>query len=266
MTYTNIELSFLEAAYLGNTLGYKLPKCIEVSWSDRVHGIAKITGATKALEKLLIDRLVWWGGFLDLKKVFTPESLLFCPWGGFIALVLSQQVGARKVYHISAFTGRKKAPSSYKNNQFITSFGITAEEAAYDLTKLAYYQNEAKPYENPYSVGDVLYSSWGSDQTNISFYQAIKINGLSITVRPIKALTHHNKEIQKDAKGREIEVDTMTSEKAPALNEFDGKEITKKVSASGSIKISSYETANALEYEEKFGVRFYKPKHATGYA
>jgi hypothetical protein len=75
----------------------------------------------------------------------------------------------------------------------------------------------------------------------------------------IKALTHHNKELQIDTKGPEIEVDTMTGEKTSTLHEFEGEEIIKKVSALGSIKISSHETASALVHEEKFGRVFITP-------
>ena len=40
--------------------------------------------------------------------------------------------------------------------------------------------------EHPIKVGDVLYSSWGYEQTNIDFYQVIRLRGKKqIVVRPI---------------------------------------------------------------------------------
>lgn len=40
-------------------------------------------------------------------------------------------------------------------------------------------------FENPAKVGDILYSSWGYDQTNIDFYQVVAVNGKQITIREI---------------------------------------------------------------------------------
>lgn len=34
-------------------------------------------------------------------------------------------------------------------------------------------------------VGDIFYTSWGYDQTNVDFYQVVKISGLKIQVREI---------------------------------------------------------------------------------
>lgn len=39
---------------------------------------------------------------------------------------------------------------------------------------------------NPYKVGDILYSSWGYDQTNVDFYQIVEVMAKSIELRKIK--------------------------------------------------------------------------------
>ena len=51
--------------------------------------------------------------------------------------------------------------------------------------RMAEYAAERKDAVNPYKVGDVFRSSWGYDQTNINYYQAIKVTAKSITVREI---------------------------------------------------------------------------------
>lgn len=40
-------------------------------------------------------------------------------------------------------------------------------------------------FVNPYKVGDVLYDSWGYEQTNIDFYQVVEIKNKSIVIREI---------------------------------------------------------------------------------
>ncbi len=40
---------------------------------------------------------------------------------------------------------------------------------------------------NPYKLGDIVYDSWGYDQTNIDWYQVAKVTKRSITLRPIAA-------------------------------------------------------------------------------
>lgn len=38
---------------------------------------------------------------------------------------------------------------------------------------------------NPFKVGDVLYDSWGYDQTNIDFYQVVAVGPKSVKIREI---------------------------------------------------------------------------------
>ena len=42
-----------------------------------------------------------------------------------------------------------------------------------------------KRVRHSFQIGDILVSSWGYDQTNISFYQVVALNGASmVTVKP----------------------------------------------------------------------------------
>ena len=43
-------------------------------------------------------------------------------------------------------------------------------------------EQERKNFSNPYKVGDLLYSSWGYDQTNIDFYKVLAVSGKSIKI------------------------------------------------------------------------------------
>lgn len=44
---------------------------------------------------------------------------------------------------------------------------------------------ERKLVTNPYKKGDILYSSWGYDQTNIDFYKVLEVKAKSIVMVPI---------------------------------------------------------------------------------
>jgi hypothetical protein len=46
-------------------------------------------------------------------------------------------------------------------------------------------REEAKKQGNPYKVDDLLYDSWGYDQTNIDFYQVVEVKGWKVILRRI---------------------------------------------------------------------------------
>lgn len=45
---------------------------------------------------------------------------------------------------------------------------------------------------HPLTVGTVLYSSWGYDQTNIDFYEVVKATAKTVTIRGIKQVRTHD--------------------------------------------------------------------------
>ena len=42
-------------------------------------------------------------------------------------------------------------------------------------------------YQVPFKPGDIIYNSWGYDQTNVDFYQVTRCTKSSVFIRPIKA-------------------------------------------------------------------------------
>jgi hypothetical protein len=73
---------------------------------------------------------------------------------------------------------------------------------------------------NPFQVGDIVYDSWGYDQTNIYFYQVIEVKNKSVVIQHIK--------------GKMIPSDgycSMSGLTAPVPNSFYGDPILKKVNA-----------------------------------
>lgn len=69
--------------------------------------------------------------------------------------------------------------------------------------------------KNPYKVGDILYDSWGYDQTNIDFYQVTRTSPKSVWIRPIAA---------EQVKGSE---EFMSARVKPVKDKFIGEEIRK---------------------------------------
>ncbi|BFQ96361.1 hypothetical protein DAT1711_15850 [Enterococcus cecorum] len=39
----------------------------------------------------------------------------------------------------------------------------------------------------PYQVGDIFYSSWGYEQTNVTFWQIVKLTEKTAWFRPLKS-------------------------------------------------------------------------------
>ena len=69
----------------------------------------------------------------------------------------------------------------------------------------------------PYKPGDIIYNSWGYDQTNIDFYQVTRCTKASVFIRQIKG------EFASSA-GCD-----MAAYVTPLKNEFTGEEIRKKI-------------------------------------
>jgi len=81
------------------------------------------------------------------------------------------------------------------------------------------------------NVGDIMYSSWGYDQTNIDFYQVTKIVGAnSVQIRPIS---------------ERIERSEGHSDYVVAVKDsFRGEAVTKRVQPGNYIRIASYAHAS----------------------
>jgi hypothetical protein len=98
---------------------------------------------------------------------------------------------------------------------------------------------EVTALEAPVVVGDIFYSSWGYDQTNIDFYQVVKVGKAMISLRQIdKRVTR--------ARG-EPEEYVM-----PTANKFVGPVITKKLKLYSDrpfVELNSY--ANAYKWDGK---------------
>lgn len=104
-------------------------------------------------------------------------------------------------------------------------------------------------------VGDVLVCSWGYEQTNVDYFQVIKMVGkASVEVRPIASETADDEAIG------------MTGYCVPAVNRFTGEPVTYRVREGNSIKVKSYMTATKKEKMMIAGISLFTPDRWTAYA
>lgn len=61
------------------------------------------------------------------------------------------------------------------------------QEAKQARKKAAAEARAALKASDHYAVGDVVYASWGYDQTNIDWYQVVEVGAKSVKIRPVAA-------------------------------------------------------------------------------
>lgn len=109
-----------------------------------------------------------------------------------------------------------------------------------------------------WKVGDILYTNWGYDQTNVEYYQVTALIGRAmVEVREIAA--------------ESVGTGWLQGQSAPEAGRFIGEPLRRRVSKynatdRGGIKVSRCATAWPLEYKEVAGVRVYQTKSWTAYA
>lgn len=99
-------------------------------------------------------------------------------------------------------------------------------------------------FEHTLKEGDILYSSWGYDQTNIDFYQVTKVVGKkSVKIRKIYSGIDHHDGCQSNY------VVPMKDSFYENRGEYDrdGNEMLKRVQEGNIVSISSY--ANAYPWD-----------------
>lgn len=77
-------------------------------------------------------------------------------------------------------------------------------------------KNARKNFVNPFTKGQILYDSWGYEQTNVNFYEVVELKGKTITVREIAQDRNHNHSF-------------MSGTTMPVKGEFIGNEIKKVI-------------------------------------
>tara|TARA_Y100000310_G_scaffold345581_1_gene466894 strand:- start:4669 stop:5247 length:579 start_codon:yes stop_codon:yes gene_type:complete len=148
---------------------------------------------------------------------------------------------------LKVWVGKQKNPkmnyyfrSEERRNQAIKSAKDGAD------TRQEYKQKrkaERKAFKPDIKIGDIYYSSWGYEQTNIDFYQVIEIKGKATVV--LKEIAQDTVEGSNYSHGMACEVIAV---KDKFLND---KTITKRVSQYG-ISLTSYSSARKWDGKPQY--------------
>jgi hypothetical protein len=155
----------------------------------------------------------------NIEKTTFGEYTIAKDFGKYTVLITKpsprSRMGIKVVAHYS-FRRTDVSRSIMDMNMFVDKFidTKTKEEAAKTAKKQA-LQNARKEFVNPYKVGQILYHSWGYDQTNVDFYQVIEAKGKTIVVR----------EVAQDR----TETGFMSGQTMPIKDEFIGEAIKKVI-------------------------------------
>jgi predicted RNA-binding Zn-ribbon protein involved in translation (DUF1610 family) len=143
-----------------------------------------------------------------------------------------------------AFAGKANRPlwnySFRDRSQLDRKIAETVEDRK---KKMEYKQNrmeEKRQFSHSLKEGDILYASWGYDQTNVDFYQVTEVGAKSVKIR----------EIGQKVVGGSVGSDLVV----PVPNHFTGPEQMKIVSTGNSVRIKSYSSAYRWDG---------KPQHQT---
>lgn len=171
----------------------------------------------------------------------------------------------RDVYLVKAFAGRAEKPSFFyrfstkeRAMEYVINWqaGLIERQA-----KKAERQAEKKSFEHNVQVGDIFYTSWGYDQTNIDFYQVISVKGQTAEIREIEPILKWDENLG----------DRGYCIPSPSNFKPDSKPLKKRIQSNyngskPSFKIASYAHAMPVEYTEVAGVRIYEKKYFSCYA
>lgn len=112
-------------------------------------------------------------------------------------------------------------------------------------------RKEARKAGHTLKVGDILYSSWGYDQTNVNFYQVIGVVGVhTVQVREIASQCVSNN-------GPTTHVVAVKDKFLEPRGEYDktGTVLTRRASSGNRVKVSDCQTAYPWDG---------KPQYETG--
>jgi len=152
------------------------------------------------------------------------------------------------------FGGKRSAPDFHftfadelKRNNYVSRYidGLIDRKKAKDDRTA-----KAKAFEHTLKVDDILYTSWGYDQTNIDFYQVTKVVGKkSVEIRRVHSTTVKT---ENDHRG----ADYVIPMKDHFMGKDRGKTRLKRVSEGNSIRIASYAHATPWDGTPKYKTAF----------
>lgn len=194
---------------------------------------------------------------------FKPERAHYIPKGARkIAAKASSAVlyayeaerGGKPAFLLLGFAGRRQKPDFHYRYPSDEKRLAKANEyfAAIEAREAVEKDRRAKPHD--LKAGDVLRASWGYDQTNVDYYQVLRVIGKSMV------------EIQEIASDGYEEPDlAMQGKVVPMVGKFKGKPMRKRAEAN-FVRIASYAYAYKMEPQMIAGIPVYEASRNSWYA
>jgi alkanesulfonate monooxygenase SsuD/methylene tetrahydromethanopterin reductase-like flavin-dependent oxidoreductase (luciferase family) len=110
---------------------------------------------------------------------------------------------------------------------------------------------ERVAYVHDYTVGEILHTSWGYDQTNVEYFEIVAVKGKFVTLREI-------------AQSR-AETNFMQGTCVPLAGKYIGEAI-RRMGGKHGIKIDSVRTAFRSETKTVAGIKVHQPLGWSSYA
>ncbi len=130
---------------------------------------------------------------LAARSIYIPKDYRLLPGPSGSAVYIGQGTSKRgdAVYYVMAFRGTAGRPE-FHNAYRVAEQRQSAIQAFWDGVSSSQQRKETESakraaWVNPAKVGDILYTSWGYDQTNTEFYAVTKVSGKRVWVREIAA-------------------------------------------------------------------------------
>ncbi len=128
---------------------------------------------------------------LAARSIYIPKDYRLLPGPSGSAVYIGQGTSKRgdAVYYVMAFRGTAGRPE-FHNAYRVAEQRQSAIQAFWDGVSSSQQRKETESakraaWVNPAKVGDILYTSWGYDQTNVEFYAVTKVSGKRVWIREI---------------------------------------------------------------------------------
>jgi len=146
---------------------------------------------------------------------------------------------AGKPYAI-AYQGKSSKPLFYslfrseEQRRNTIQNAINSRKSAIESKALR--RKERSEYQHTLKVGDILYSSWGYDQTNVDFYEVVGVSGKAVAIREIEQ--------------RVVEGNDFTERVAPMPRKYIGP-VLKKIPRDNFVRLNSFSIARLWDGKPK---------------
>lgn len=153
------------------------------------------------------------------------------------------------------FYGKQSKPvfAHYYSNEKARENAVTAafEGRRATLNRRAGYAAERKNFVHDYTVGEILHTSWGYDQTNVEYFEIVEVKGKWVTVR----------EVAQERKN----TNSMQGTCVPLSGKFIGEPL-RRLAGQHGIKIDDVRRAYRSETKTVAGVKVHTPLSWSSYA